>query len=490
MFWVVIVAQFQQCMSDQPAEKTTAPSDAIAIIGMGCRFPGGSDSPAAFWQVLVEGRDAVCALPVSRCRADAPSPIYGGFLEQVDQFDAAFFGIAPREALALDPQQRLVLEVGWEALEHAGIDPHWLFDQPVGVFLGACFHDYALLSQQQPLDSPQRELHRLTGTILGALAGRLAYHLGVVGPALVVDTTSSSSLVAVHQACQSLRTQECDLALAGGVNLILDDAWADVAFAAEDSIHAPDGRCKVFDAAADGFGRGEGCGIVVLKRLRQAEADGDPILGIIRSSLVNQDGRSSGLSAPNGRSQELLIRQALRQAGCSPAEVGYVEAHGTGTKLGDAVELGTLATVFGERDRPLWIGSVKSNIAHLEAAAGIAGFIKVVLALQHGQIPPHLHLHQPNPQFDWARLPLQIPQQLEAWPGPRRIAGVNSFGISGTNAHVVVEGWDGPHPPAPLRLRSVQASPVSGRGGTEHSLGQPRIGDWAAPDGPHPPAPL
>jgi acyl transferase domain-containing protein/acyl carrier protein len=427
----------------QPAPDTVSDTavDAIAVIGMACRFPGGSDTPERFWQLLAEERDAVIALPEGRralMSATTTAPYYGGFLQEVDTFDPAFFGISPREARLIDPQQRLLLEVGWEALERAGLQPERLFNRPVGVFVGSCSNDYALLVRQQTVDSAQMELHQITGMAQASIAGRLAYLLGFTGPAMVVDTACSSSLVALHQACQSLRSQECDLALAGGVNLILADDWVHPNAEHDKRMHAPDGRCKTFDASADGFGRGEGCGVVVLKRLSQALAEGDTILGVVRGSMVNQDGRSSGFSAPNGPSQQQVIRQAHARAGVQPAQVGYIEAHGTGTALGDPIEVSALSAVFAERTTPLWVGSVKSNIAHLEGAAGIAGVIKVLLSFQQGQIPPNVHFHSPNPYIDWEHSPVQVPVAPVAWGTAEKIAGVSSFGISGTNAHVVL----------------------------------------------------
>ena len=442
----------------------------IAIIGMGCRFPGGSDSPEQFWQFLAQGRDAVATMPADRRSAHHNAttipPCCGGFLPQVDTFDPAFFGISPRETVLMDPQQRLLLEVGWEALENATLVPESLFNSRTGVFIGLCSFDYALLTRGQTIYSPQDELYQLTGMALSVAAGRLAYAFGFTGPAVVVDTACSASLVAVHQACQSLRKQECHLALAGGVNLILNDRWAVSGAGAEDRLHALDGRCKTFDAAANGFGRGEGCGLVVLKRLSDAQTDGDTILAVLRGSMLNQDGRSSGLSAPNGPAQQTVIRQALQQAGLQPDQVDYIEAHGTGTTLGDPIEIGALNAVFAQRTRPLWVGSVKTNLAHLEGAAGIAGLMKVVLSLQHGQIPPHLHFHHPNPYIDWNGSPIQIPVALTPWPHTgterKKIAGISSFGISGTNAHLVVE--ESPPVPGvanererPLQLLTISA---------------------------------
>ncbi|MCX6049753.1 MAG: beta-ketoacyl synthase N-terminal-like domain-containing protein, partial [Chloroflexi bacterium] len=448
----LIVALQQSAMTVQKLKtRLNAYSEPIAIIGMGCRFPGDSHNPELFWQLLAQGRDAVMPMPVDRrsgpSHQTASPPYAGGFLAQVDRFDAAFFGISPRETNLMDPQQRLLLEVGWEALENAALVPEALFNSLTGLFIGMSSYDYATLIQEQAIDSAQDELYQVTGIAPSVAAGRLAYTFGFTGPAVVVDTACSASLVAVHQACQSLRQRECHLALAGGVHLILSDRWAASGSQTEGSMFALDGRCKTFDAAADGFGRGEGCGLVVLKRLSDAQADGDTILAVIRGSAINQDGRSSGLSAPSGPSQQAVIRQALQNAGLEPDQVGYIEAHGTGTKLGDPIEIGALNAVFGRRADPLWVGSVKTNFGHLEGAAGIAGLIKVVLGLQHGQIPPNLHFHQPNPYIDWHNAPIQIPVALLDWPSDKKIAGISSFGISGTNAHIVVEGMPTAPPP-------------------------------------------
>jgi acyl transferase domain-containing protein/acyl carrier protein len=425
-------------------------ADPIAVIGLGCRLPG-APNPTAYWQLLVEGKDAITEVPPDRWNLEDyydPDPDargkmycrYGGFVGPVDGFDAAFFGIAPREARSLDPQQRLLLEVAWEALEHANQVPDQLYNSLTGVFIGICTSDYAkrLLGSNDPV---QIDAYYGTGNALSVAAGRLSYTLGLTGPCLSVDTACSSSLVSVHLACQSLRQRECRLALAGGVNLILSPENT-ITFSRARML-APDGRCKTFDAAADGYVRGEGCGLVVLKRLSDAIADGDSILALIRGSAVNQDGPSGGLTVPNGPSQQAVIRQALTAGGIDPAQVQYLEAHGTGTALGDPIEVGALGKVFGAAhspDSPLWIGSAKTNIGHLEGAAGIAGLIKVVLALQHGEIPPHLHFQTPSHHIPWAQLPFVVPTQLTPWPvADRRIAGVSSFGFSGTNAHVFLE---------------------------------------------------
>ena len=412
----------------------------IAVIGMACRFPGGANTPAQFWQLLRDGVDAITDFPTERLppgAAKPAAPLKGGFLDQVDNFDAPFFGIAPREATSMDPQQRLLLEVSWEALENAGIVPDRLYGSKTGVFIGICASDYQRLVEATDL---QRDgLYAATGNALSVAAGRLAYTMGLNGPCVALDTACSSSLVAVYEACQSLRNQACSLALAGGVNLILRTAYTEVLTDAH--MLAPDGHCKTFDAAANGFVRSEGCGVVVLKRLTQAQADGDPILAVIRGAVINQDGRSSGLTAPSGAAQRALLKQALTEAKVEPTAVTYMEAHGTGTALGDPIEIGALSAVYGKRTQPLWVGSVKSNIGHLEGAAGIASLVKVILALQHGELPPNLHFTHPNPYIDWGAAPLQIPTAPTPWPraGATRIAGVSAFGFSGTNAHLLVE---------------------------------------------------
>ena len=424
----------------------------IAIIGMACRFPGPEgvavDRPERYWQLLQAGREAIGELPAHRMGhtqqqdADQPILLKGGFLSEVEAFDAAFFDLSPREALVLDPQQRLLLEVAWEALEAAHIVPASLVDCEAGVFVGVYNDDYIRILHERAGIDAHNLLYAITGNLHSVTAGRVAYTLGWTGPAMAIDTACSSSLVALHQACQSLRNGECTLALAGGVHLILHGNWAASASLSTERMFAADGRCKTFDAAADGFGRAEGCGMVVLKRLSDAQAAGDNILAVIRGSMINQDGHSSGLTAPSGPSQQRVIRRALQNAGLEPEQVDYIEAHGTGTNLGDPIEIGALNAVFRHRPTPLWVGSVKTNLGHLEAAAGIASVIKVVLAMQHGQIPPHLNLHTPNPHIDWEGSPIQIPGTLLDWPHPagaqQRVAGVSSFGISGTNAHVIL----------------------------------------------------
>jgi acyl transferase domain-containing protein/pimeloyl-ACP methyl ester carboxylesterase/acyl carrier protein len=429
-----------------------AGSEPLAIIGVACRFPGGATTPDAYWQLLRSGTDAISEVPADRwdinslydADPEAPGKMttrWGGFLPQVDQFDPQFFGISPREAESMDPQQRLVLEVSWEAIERAGIAADKLAGSQSGVFLGAGNCDYSLLAAKSADPLRNAGLHRVTGSATNIIAGRVSYTLGLRGPSMVVDTACSSALVAVHLAAQSLHSGECDLALAGGVSLMLAPELS-IMFSKAHML-APDGRCKTFDAAADGFARGEGCGVIVLRRLSDALAHDDPVLAVVRGSAVNQDGRSSGLTAPNGQAQQAVIRKALANAHVTPAQIGYVETHGTGTALGDPIEVQALATVLGQ-DRaahdPVLIGAVKTNIGHLEAASGIAGLIKTVLALQHQEIPPSLHFHHRSPHIPWDELPVTVPTHLMPWRagGRPRLAGVSSFGFSGTNAHVIL----------------------------------------------------
>ncbi len=424
----------------------------IAIIGMGCRFPGGSDNPDKFWQLLHDGIDAITEVPSDRWDIEAfydsdpniPGKTYtreGAFLNQVDGFNPEFFGISAREASSLDPQQRLLLEVSWEALENANQAADQLLNSSTGVFVGICTNDYNRLIWDKE-DMTSIDAFSATGNVLSVAAGRLSYTLGLKGPSLAVDTACSSSLVSVHLACQNLRNRECSLALAAGVNLLLAPD-STIAFS-KTRMLAPDGRCKTFDATASGYVRGEGCGVIVLKRLSDALADKDNILALIRGSAVNHNGHSSSLIAFNGPSQQAVIRKALETARVEPAQVGYVEVQGTGSSLGEPIEVEALGAVFGKNrppDQPLVIGSVKTNIGHLEAASGIASLIKVVLALQHGEIPPHLHFKQPNPYINWGEMPVKIPSERIPWSvgERRRLAGVSAFGFSGTNAHIVLE---------------------------------------------------
>ncbi|WP_038296370.1 hybrid non-ribosomal peptide synthetase/type I polyketide synthase [[Scytonema hofmanni] UTEX B 1581] len=429
----------------------SARTEPIAIIGMSCRFPGGADNPQQFWKILHSGIDAVTEVPANRWNiADyydenphTPGKFYtksGGFLSDVDQFDPLFFGISAREAVNIDPQHRLLLEVTWEALENAGCIPQRNQGSPTGVFVGITLNDYGSIAKQTRSDVSQ-EAYGVTGSPSYAAAGRISYTFGFTGPCMAIDTACSSSLVAIHQACQSLRQQECQMAIAGGVNLILlPDSMIATAKA---GMLSSDGRCKTFDATADGIGRGEGCGILVLKRLSDAQANGDNILAVIRGSGVNQDGPSSGFTVPNCASQQQVMRQALKMAQIEPAEVSYVEAHGTGTPLGDPIELRSLAKIYGSHrthDNPLFVGSAKTNISHVETAAGVAGVIKVILQLQHQQIAPHLHLKNPTNHFNWEDFPLVVPTQITPWrvQSGSRIGVVNSFGATGTNAHIVL----------------------------------------------------
>ena len=429
-----------------------AQSEPIAIIGMSCRFPGQANDPEKFWQLLARGGDGVSEIPRDRWDVDnyydqnpnSPGKMYtkfGGFLEGIDKFDPLFFRISPKEALSIDPQHRLLLEVTWEALENAGNIPERLSGSLTGVFVGITLNDYGkIVKQGKP--SKNLEPYGVTGLPLNAAAGRISYTFGFTGPCMSIDTACSSSLVAIHQACQSLRANECDMALAGGVNLILvPDSMIATSKAKMLSV---DGRCKTFDETADGMGRGEGCGMIVLKRLSDAEAQGDSILALIRGSAVNQDGPSSGLTVPNGSSQERVMRQALAMAKIDPADVNYIEAHGTGTPLGDPIELRSIAKVYAKahsQAQPLVIGSAKTNLSHIETAAGVAATIKVVLQLQHKQIAPHLHFKEPTPNFNWDNYPISIPNQLMPWQVNQqsRLAGINSFGASGTNVHLVLE---------------------------------------------------
>ena len=426
-------------------------TEPIAIIGMACRFPGGADDPETFWEGLVNGQDAITEIPPDRWDIDRyydPDPDasgkmncrYGGVIGNLDQFDPGLFGLSPREAVSLDPQQRLLLEVVWEAIEAATASPQWLSSVSTGVFVGICSNDYTqhLINQgEQSIDA-----YLAVGNSHSTAAGRLSHLFGLSGPCLAMDTSCSSSLVAVHLACLNLRNRECDVAIAGGVQRLLSPIF-NINFSKARML-AADGRCKTFDASADGYVRSEGCGAVVLKRLSDANAENDHIVALIRSSAINHDGHTSGLTVPNGVSQQAVIRRALDNAKIDSADVDYVEAHGTGTALGDPVEIGALADIFGDshsQERPLVVGSVKTNIGHLEAAAGIAGLLKVILQMQHQKIVPHLHLQRPNPYINWDTIPITVPKNCLPWPNTAkpRLAGVSSFGFSGTNAHVVLE---------------------------------------------------
>ncbi|MBK9331723.1 MAG: AMP-binding protein [Ignavibacteria bacterium] len=426
-------------VSDDPKKESDDENEPIAIVGIGLKFPG-ADSPEEFWKLLKEKRDAIKEVPTGRWNEDSMNPStvkYGGFIDDPDKFDPVFFGISPREAVQIDPQQRLALEVAWNAFEDAGIDISSLAGTDTGVFLGICTYDYARYS------SGRKELFDVytgTGTSLSIAANRISYLFDFRGPSIAIDTACSSSLVALHTACKSIRSGECSTALAGGVNLLLAPDW-NVVFTEADML-APDGKCKTFDSAADGYVRSEGCGIVVLKKLSEAIKSGDRIYSLIKGSAINQDGKSNGLTAPNGPSQEEVIRKALNNAGVSSGEISYIETHGTGTPLGDPIEVNSIVKVISKDrspDNECYIGSVKTNIGHLEAAAGIAGVIKTSLALYNKEIPGHLNFNSLNPEIHIEGTAIKISSDEKKWTASKRYAGVSSFGFGGTNAHIILE---------------------------------------------------
>lgn len=445
----------------------------IAIVGMSCRLPGDVEDPEAYWRLLADGRDVISEVPADRWDIEAyhstdPGALgkaytkAGGFLSRIDEFDPGFFGMSPREAIGLDPQQRLLLEVAWEALEDAAVPADQLEGSLTGVFVGITSTDYA--GRIDIADPARSDIYLATGTALNAAAGRVSFTFGFRGPCMAIDTACSSSLVAIHAACQSLRNRESNLVLAGGVNCLLSpDPFVLIS---KWGMLSPDGRCKTFDASANGFVRAEGCGVLVLERLSDALAKGRRVLAVIRGSAINQDGRSSGLTVPNGLAQQEVVRSALAAARLKPTDVSYVEAHGTGTSLGDPIEVEALAAVYGEGrsgDQPLEIGSVKSNIGHLEAASGVASVIKLVMALKNRQIPASLHVTQLSPAIPWQAIPVSVSTRLHEWRGDRgpRTAGVSAFGFSGMNAHLLVqEAPESASPPA--------HAVVAGRG--EHVL--------------------
>src|SRR6476661_3501839 len=423
--------------------------DRIAIIGIGCRFPGGINHPDALWKLLVEGREAVGDVPPDRWNVgrfyDAEPGIAGksiarrgGFVDGIDQFDRHFFSISAREAPYVDPQHRLLLETAWEAIEDAGLVLDFEKGTDLGVFVGISHNDYQGI-QSTSFDHFSLGPHTPTGSAHSIAANRISYCLNLRGPSVAMDTACSSALTGVHAACEHIWAGRGDVALAGGVTVMITPGGF-IGFS-QASMLSPDGRCAAFDASASGFVRGEGAGMVLLKRLSRALEDGDPIQGVILGTSINQDGHTNGISLPSPEAQTRLVRDACRDAGIAPEAIGFVEAHGTGTTVGDPIEAHALAEALcANRSAPLPIGSIKTNLGHLETAAGVAGLLKAMLVLKHGQIPPSLHFETPSPHIDFEKLKLRVPTALEPFPdGPgERMAGVNSFGFGGANAHVIL----------------------------------------------------
>ncbi len=444
-------------------DDTSSARDPIAVVGMGCRYPGGVRTPDDFWELLKSGKDILRDIPSERWDVDAhydpevtvPGKMYvrqGYYLDDIDQFDPQFFGLSPREAESLDPQQRMVMEVSWETLEHAGIAPSSLQGGKTGVFVGQYWDDY---SSQRIYSTDNREIDRYAqlSALRGLTAGRICHILDSHGPAIQLDTACSSSSLAVHLACQSLRSGESDLALAGGVSLVL--APEHLIGICQMTALSPDGRCKTFDASADGFGQGEGCGMVALKRLSDAQADGDTVLAVIQGSAINHDGHARTVTTPSGSAQRAMLQAALDDAGLNPHQIDYVETHGTGTPLGDPIEVMAIARVLcDDREKPLYLGSVKTNVGHLDSAAGIVGLMKVVMSLQNETIPPHLNYSEPNRHIPWDEWPIKVPTENIPWNGESRFAGLSAFGMSGTNVHLII--GQAPQPSETTKPASVQ----------------------------------
>ena len=443
--------------------------EGIAIIGIGCRFPGGVNDAESFWKLLVEGREAVCDVPPDRWNLERfydPEPGLagksiarrGGFVDGIDQFDPQFFGISPREAPYVDPQHRLLLETAWEAMEDAGIVLDLERGTDFALFVGISHNDYQVI-QGSPSDSYGISPHSPTGTAHSIAANRISYCFNLRGPSVALDTACSSALTAVHMACEHIWAGHGDAALAGGVTVMITQGGF-IGFS-QAAMLSPDGHCKAFDASANGFVRGEGAGMLVLKRLSKAIADGDSIHAVIVGTAMNQDGHTNGISLPSAEAQARLVRDACKHAGIDPSQIGFVEAHGTGTAVGDPIEAHALAEALcAERlaAAPLAIGSVKTNLGHLETAAGVAGLVKAALVLKHGQIPASLHFEKPNPHIDFTALKLRVPTALEAFPktGGARMAGVNSFGFGGSNSHVILA-----EPPPCLHAVTLASTPAA-----------------------------